>query len=144
MSASEFRRCLIESDVAGAQSLWAKANPGLPRLDADQAITSLHMARIEAKSMPRSLKAYSLAWLAERGFSMVDGQWVCGPVKRDGIAEAVGVASMSTDPHFSNRIVRAMNDALLNGMAKGITEPVMQRELMMAARAKQRFRERRI
>lgn len=141
--ADEFRRCLIEADVAGIMRVWAHVAPHLCNLSPGEALTALHIARIEAKSMPANLKRYSLAWLAERGFRKIDGRWVEGVPKR-AIAEAVGIASMSKDREFSKKIVRAMTDALLNGLAKGIVEPPMQRELMMKARSKIRARAGRI
>lgn len=137
MHEAEFRRCLIAADVAGLMRVWKHTAPHLANISPDEALTTLHMARVEAKSIHVRLKRYSVAWLFERGFQKIEGRWTAG-LPTGAIASAVGIASKSNDPGFSKKIVRAMADALLNGLEKGVTEPPMQRELMMKARAKVR------
>lgn len=138
--ASEFRRCLIEADVLGIMRVWQNVAPHMAQMPPQEALLALHMARVEAKSIPRELKLYSLALLAERGIERSDGKWVKMPTLAASVAESVGIASHSADPVFAKKIVRAMTDALLNGFAKGITEPARQREVMLKARDKVRFK----
>jgi len=140
--AAEFRRCLIEADVVGIMAIWKHVAPHLADTSPADALCSLHIARVDAKTIPRKLKTYSAAWLAERGIQKIEGRWVTGLEKTNPVAESVGIASKSADPAFAKKIVRGMEDALLNGLEKGIVEPPMQRELMLAARAKIRFRAR--
>ena len=90
--------------------------------------------------MPSMLKRYSAAFLRERGYRRIDGRWVNGIPKETGIVAAAGIASRSADPRVSMRIVTAMSDAYLDAVAAGIDEPPMQRERMLKARARTRFR----
>lgn len=138
--AEEFRRCLLTADVAGIMKVWAHVAPHLAQQTPLQAEIALHMARVEAVRIPRRLKEYSIAWLDERGYRKVDGQWIEGPPPASSVVEAAGIASKSSDPRVAARIVRAMEDAYLNARAKGIDDPVVQRELMLRERARQRFK----
>lgn len=144
--AMEFRRCLIAMDVAGITRMWEHVAPHLPKQSPEAALCSLHMARADAESMPLKLRQYSREWLFERGFDDSFGKWelmVNRPITP--IAEAVGIASGNASGWvgpINKKIVRAMQDALLNGMEKGVTEPPRQKELMLKARAKVRFKAR--
>lgn len=145
--AAEFRRCLIEADVSGILKIWQHVNPQRQVLGPSEALRALHIARCEAHSIPEKLKFYSVAWLAERGWQKSDGQWVAGLPKCGPIAEAVGISSGNASGQvlpFNRKIMRAMQDALLNGLEKNIIEPPMQRELMLKAREKVRFKAARV
>lgn len=137
--ADEFRRCLREMDVAGILRVWAHTNPSLRQPTPSEALIQLHIARVEARSMSAKAKAYSTALLDELGYRKVKGEWVHGdpkPVE----ALSVGIASKSNYPEVKALIERVMKDALLNELAKGTTEPEIQREKMLQARAKRRFK----
>lgn len=140
----EFRRCLIELDVAGIIRLHRETSPHIPPPKPADALISLHMARFLATTLPRKLRAYSHAWLKERNITWTreDG-WIFRPPDNV-VAEGVGIASKSQVPGLSQKIVHAMSSALLNGIAKGIIEPPMQREVMLKARDKVRFKLRHI
>jgi hypothetical protein len=141
MHHAEMHRCLVQLDLEGAMRLWKHVAPHLCGLDAGQSMIALHMARVEALRIPRRLKLYSTDWLAERGFQKVDGRWVAGPPKTPaGVVEAVGIAVRSNDPTLKKKITTAMEDAVLNCFARGTLEPAMQREAMLKARAKVRFK----
>jgi hypothetical protein len=142
--ASEVRRCLLESDLPGLLRVWAHVAPHLCELTPRESMIAMHMARCEAKRMPRKLKEYSQAWLAEIGVTKFDGRWVQGPPPTQLVSGSVGISSKSNDPGFAKKIVTAMEDALLNAMAKGVEEPPMQKEAMLKARDKVRFKHRRI
>ena len=134
---AELRRCLVETDLTGLMAVWRDAAPHLAELPPFEALKAMHMARIEAKSIPSKLKRYSLRWLAEHDIELIDGKWVGGlPKAPSGVVEAVGIASlsMSGDMAFSRRIVTAMQDALLEGLERNIIDPPMQREAMLKAR----------
>ena len=137
---SEVHRRLATADVTGLLRAWAVSHPHLTGLSLPEALIALHMARVEAKSMPLRLKRYSAAFLRERGYRRIDGRWIAGVPSLAGIIEAAGIASRSADPRVSTRIVRAMGDAYLDALAAGIDEPPMQRERMLKARARERFR----
>lgn len=79
----EFRRCLIELDVAGIQKLWAHVSPHLPQPKTDdEALHTLHLARTKVPTLPLKLRMYSQAWLAERE-------------RKTRIAAAVGIVVMA-------------------------------------------------
>jgi hypothetical protein len=137
---ADVHRCLATGDVAGLLHAWAMSHPHLAGLSPPEALIALHMARVEARSIPLNLKLYSAAFLLERGYRRIDGKWVEGLPKEAEIVGAAGIASRSADPRTATRIVRAMGDAYLDAVAAGIDEPPMQRERMLKARARTRFR----
>jgi len=142
---AEFRRCLLEMDVQGIMRLWAHIAPDLPQPTSAEALIQLHIARCEAQRLPIKAKDYSKAWLAEQGWQKIDGQWVSGLPKPKAVAEAVGISSRTASGlvlPLNKKIMRYMEDALLNQMAKGVTEPIPQKEAMLKARDKVRFKAR--
>jgi hypothetical protein len=144
--ASEFRRCLLTLDVAGIMAIHAHVSPHLPSMSVRDALCSLHMARVDAKSIPKKLRTYSEAWLHERGFQKIDGQWFKG-IFEQGIVEAVGISSCAAPGvvlPFNRKVVQYMQCALLDAMAKGVTEAPMHKEVIMKARDKVRFKAARI
>lgn len=133
---NEIRRCLLEADVAGI----VRAAPAYEALTAAEAFLALHMARVEAQSIPLKLRQYSLALLREHGIFRDAESWIKGEPQKPVVAEAVGIASSSSEPGFANLIVGVMSDALNNARAKGIVEPLEQRETMLTARRKFKFK----
>lgn len=140
MHGAEIRRCLVNLDLPGMMRLWAHVAPHLAGQAPKDALISMHIARCEMRTLPRKLKDYSREWLAERGYRNIDGKWVEGLPPPTVVADAVGIAVKSSHPEIGKRIHAAMSDALENSLAKGVTEPEMQREAMLKARAKQRFK----
>ena len=127
-------------DVVGIMRLWSVTNPNHPQPSPDEALIQLHIARVEAKSMPRKAKLYSLDLLFERGFRLIKGKWVYGEPVPEETGLSVGIATNSPNRAVRDRILKAMKDAYLNEVAKGITDPDIQRTKMLAAREKQRFK----
>ena len=140
LHAAEFRRCLVQMDVSGMMKLWAHVAPHLGNQSPRDALISMHMARCEMKRISPGLRKYSQEWLFERGYLKIDGKWVSGPPPEERIASAVGIAVKSKYEAVRRRIHDAMTDALENERAKGTTDPLQQRDAMLAARARQRFR----
>lgn len=69
---SEFRRCLVECDVAGVRRIWQHVSPHLPQpRDDDEAEHTIHLARVGMETIPDTLRRYSKAWLAERATGRV-------------------------------------------------------------------------
>ncbi len=142
---AEFRRCLLEMDVDGITRLARHVDPHIPAPTAADALVSLHIARCEAKYFPVKARKYSQAWLAEQGYQKIDGDWVAGLPKPKAVAESVGISSRSAGGYvlpLNRKIMHRMEDALLNTMAKGVTEPQIQKEAMLKARDKVRFKAR--
>lgn len=80
----EFRRCLMELDVAGMQRLWARVAPHLPQTNAQETLYSMHLARVKMRSLPAKLRAYSQAWLDD--------------FAKPRVVPAVGLAVGTTNP----------------------------------------------
>lgn len=133
---NEVYRCLIEGDVAGI----VRAAPSYEGLTASEAFLALHMARVECAIVPGKLQQYSRELLREYGIFRDGDSWVKGEPQKPVVSEAVGIASRSSEPGFAAVIVGVMSDALNNARAKGIVEPLEQRETMLAARRRFKFR----
>lgn len=140
LHAAEFRRCLLQMDVKGMMKLWAHVAPHIANQSPKDALISMHMARCEMKQINRCLRDYSRDWLMECGYRKIDGKWLSGPPPNEVVASVVGIAVKSKYEAVRKRIHDAMTDALENECAKGTMDPCMQRNAMLAARARQRFR----
>jgi hypothetical protein len=138
--ATEVHRCLVTGDVAGLMSLWSRTQSDFAALPAAEALIALHMARVESKFMSLNLRRYSTAFLIERGYRRIAGRWTAGAETPIRTVAAAGIASRASDPRVSQAIVRAMGDACLDALAAGIDEPQVQKERMLKARARERFR----
>jgi hypothetical protein len=128
--AAMFAHCLLTLDVDKARKLWAHVHPELPQVTSDEEmLVLLHMARIEAKSIPLKLKDYSRRWLRERD--------------RRNVAKAVGIA-VGAPPHRKHKALavrEAMEDAVHRSIKAGIDideEATEVRARMFAARDKER------
>lgn len=142
MHEAEFRRCLIEADVAGMMRVWAATAPHLAQLNEADTFLALHMARVDTTNIPLRLREYSLKLLEEYGIERHNGRWSKGPPKKAVIAETVGIASMGLGGRtkLNDTIVQVMTDGLQNARVKGIVEPIEQRQAMLDARQKFKFR----
>lgn len=138
--AAEFRRCLIELDVVGICDLWFHVAPHLPQpKNNEEALITLHHARTQAESLPRRLRYYSHSWLMERGLPSGLPDYLRAKADRmyPHIVEAVGVAVMASSPEGlaqARAIERAMSDVVAEMYADGVTDPVLIKERMNAAR----------
>jgi hypothetical protein len=127
--AAAFAHCLMTLDVAAARRLWAHVNPHLPQPANDiEMLTTLHVARLQSKTVPRALKDYSKRWLDER--------------KVGHLALGVGIA-VGAPPHRMKRAIairEAMEDAVESSVKAGIDideEADEVRHRMDIARAKE-------
>ena len=138
--AAEFRRCLVDGDVAALRALWAHAFPHLEQPgDDEQARTMLHRARTEARSVPFKLRAYSHRWLEDnaRASGLPDELKPKAQRMYPRIVSAVGIACMTTSPHRyeqAKAVERAMSDAVAEAYADGKTDPVFVSKRMSDAR----------
>ena len=107
---AEFRRCLVELDVAGIIALHRHTAPHLPVPTPVQALISLHQARTMAKSVPQKLRDYSRAWLEER--AKMPGR----PI----ISDAVGIAVKSSDPGLRDALEGGMTRVVRAALADGV------------------------
>lgn len=136
------QRCLIECDVAGAMRLWAHVSPNMPqpKTDAD-ALIVLHHARTQARSVPFKLRAYSHAWLCERGLPSGLPDELRPKAERvyPRVAEAVGVSvkalSEASIP-IAKAIEQAMSEAVAEAYADGKRDPGFVKARMQEARSR--------
>lgn len=142
MYEEEFHRCLIQADVVGMMRVWKETSPHLTQLTEADTLLALHMARVEAKSIPIRLKRYSIKLLEEHGIERHRGKWSKGPSKKSIISESVGIGSMSLGPRtqWNDSIVSIMTEGLYKAKGKGIVDPIDQRKFMLDARHKFKFR----
>lgn len=85
--------------------------PHLPQPETDEdALRTLHEARVRAKSVPDRMRAYSLAWLQEREIERVEPH----------VVAAVGAASKSVDPGRKRAVEDAMARAAMRCMEEGM------------------------
>lgn len=137
---NEFHRCLVELDVKATIALWPVVNPGAraPR-DADEALTVLHYARTQAESVAFTMRAYSHAWLSERGLPSGLPDHLKPRAERiyPRVAEAVGVsvkALSAAGAPLAKAIERAMSNAVEEAYADGRRDPAFVKARMEEAR----------
>lgn len=137
----EFRRCLLDCDVAAIRRIWAHVCPHLPQpaTDAD-ALVTLHIARTSAASLPLRHRAYSHRWCEDNGYPSQLPDALKPKAERiyPRIADAVGISVNATSPERKKlaTVVRgAMEDAVMEAYADRRTDPEHVRERMMQARA---------
>lgn len=142
MHNDEFRRCLEQVDVAGIRALWAHVSPHLPQPQTDdEARVTIHHARTQAQSLPIKARAYSHAWLTERGLpsGLPDELKPAAERLYPRVADAVGI-SVNTKSELLRPIVEpvrgAMSDAVLEAYADGRTDPAFVRARMHEARTR--------
>jgi hypothetical protein len=122
---------LIDLDVTMMRQLWQYVSPHLPQPSTDdECLETMHMARVQMTTLPKEMREYSEAWIAER------------KVSRD--VFAVGVAVMSTnspDPHKRRRgiyvqheMVYAVEQSVAWGMDLGDTKDAteVKRRMLLA------------
>ena len=125
---AEFRRCLLELDVAGVIKLHQHVSPHLPVPTKEQALVSLHQARTIARSVPEKLRIYSRAWLDERARA----------AREPLVKESVGYATNTKDTVLRSALIggvsRTVDAALVGGVAPSDAKTL--HPLMLDARAK--------
>lgn len=139
--AGAFRHCLEECDVIGIRRLWAHVAPDLPQPTNDhEALATLHRARTEARSIALRLRAYSHRWLLDHGYPSGLPDELKPRAERlyPQVVEAVGIAVGSKYPEVVTSIRGAMEYAVLDTHADGVTDPVIVKNRMMEARARER------
>lgn len=141
-AASAFRQVLSEGDVQGLRELWALTHPHLPPLqNAAQAEIVLHRARTETRTVPFKKRAYSHAWLVERGLPSGLPDYLKPRAERlyPVISEAVGIsvtARRNSSPDRAIAVQQAMEGAVLECYADGVQDVTVIKARMQEARQK--------
>lgn len=137
--ASEFRQALIDCDVSLARSIWKTAFPSMPQPESDaDVLVAIHMARTKAHSLPLKYRAYSHAWLKERGLPSCLPDYLKPKAERiyPRVVDAVGVA-VSAPPcrkPLAKELERRLSDTVFEAYADGIRHPVQVKKRILAAR----------
>ena len=138
----QFRRCLETGDAETAWRLWVHIFPKAPQPKTlSEAEATLHYARTQVNTLPFKGRAYSHAWLTERGMPSGLPDKLKPKAERmyPRIVDAVGVAC-SASTALMKPIVKivqgAMSDAVLEAYADKRTDPVYVKQRIMEARAR--------
>jgi len=139
--------CLEGGDVRRLLGIWAQVYPTMPQPKSlEEAEVVFHQARAAANSVSAYRRQYSHVWLRERGFKSDLPYELRSRAEQQGrpvIVEAVGIAVKSFNSSKEGRervtaIRTAMENAVLDAMGDGVTDPDVVRAQMMAAREKMR------
>jgi hypothetical protein len=141
--AAEFLRCLINLNVEGIRKLWAHVQPNLPQPKNDsEALIALHMARTSSTRLPVRYRAYSHAWLIERGLPSQLPDHLKPKAERlyPVVRDAVGISVNTTSAMFEPMIVpvrTAMENAVLDAYAEGRKDPAFVKARMKEAQERE-------
>src|SRR5215831_3164547 len=117
--------CLDTGDVAKAWAIWATEMPHLVQAKTyAEAEATLHYARTDCRSLKFWKRAYSHAWLTERGLPSGLPEELKPLAQRlyPKITEAVGIATKTRSP-LALEIRREMELAVMECYADGKTDP---------------------
>lgn len=132
-----FVEALERLDIELVRKIWAHAMPHLPQPETDDAaLASMHMARTAIPRLRFRLRAYSHAWLVERGLpsQLPDPLRPRAERMYPQIVSAVGIAVRNT-----HRVALAIRQAMIDAVYDaGVHDPVLTKRAIMAARAKAR------
>lgn len=138
-AAAAMRQAIEDGDVETARTIMAQAMPHLPQPQSkEHAAATLHYARTQIAAMPFAKRAYSHAWLTERGLPSALPDHLRPGAERmyPRVVDAVGIAVKSSRPDFGLALRNAMNDAVMNCYADNETEPKFVSARILEARAK--------
>jgi hypothetical protein len=119
--AAEYRRCLVDLDVAVVRRLSAHTDPHLPQPTDSEALACLHMARTASQTIVPRLRYYSHRWLLDRGLpsQLPDRLKRSADRMYPRKVTAVGIAVGSPLPQVSRSISGAMEYAVADCFANG-------------------------
>lgn len=125
MSSSAFLALLEAGDVKGLRSAWTKVAPHLPQPETfEHAEISMHYARTITKGVMFRKRAYSHAWLCERGLPSGLPDELRPKAERiyPRIGLAVGISVNARNPLLKpivGEVRKAMEHAVLDAEAEG-------------------------
>jgi len=135
--ANELVGYLEAVDVEGMRILWGNVAPHMPLHDDAGMVVAIHMARTQTEAVRFRLRAYSHAWLMERGYPSLLPDELRPKAQRiyPVIAPGVGIAVRSKYEEVKIAVERAMRDAVLEAEAAGrLTDAPFVRARMGEAR----------
>jgi hypothetical protein len=138
MIPSELRLVLERLDVEAMRRADLALNPHLPYQTDEQVLTSMHMARTASDAVSFMCRAYSHAWLFERGLPSQLPDELRPRAQRiyPVVAKAVGIACKSTSPHMKEAL-----GEIRGAMEAAVLEAVEDRKLDDSEHVKARMQE---
>lgn len=140
---AKFRDCLSSLDIDGMRKLWAHTAPHLPQPNSDaEILMTIHHARTQANSMTIKQRAYSHAWLIERGLpsGLPDNLKPRATRLYPIVVKAVGISVNFRSEWMkpaATEVRQSMEAAVMDAHAHGrIGDNEFVRERMQEARAK--------
>lgn len=136
----DFRQALENGDIDTLLGIWSKAMPHLPLPDSrDKAEFVMHYARTVADSISFKKRAYSHAWLSERGLRSGLPDELKKPAERL-YPITVGVVGISVN--IKSEILKpigpiiqgAMGKSVLESYADGVSDPDVIKRRMFEAK----------
>jgi hypothetical protein len=137
MMNEQFHEALERLDIPLLRKIWLHVRPNMPHAASDEeALVVAHMTRTQVPSIRFKLRAYSHAWLIERGLPSQLPDKLRPKAERiyPVIIPAVGIATRNNH-EVARAIRRAMVEAVLDA---GIHDPILTKRAILAARAKTR------
>lgn len=140
--AALFRDMLERADVAGVRRLLPEIMPHFPPPKTTEEVeVTLHMARTACELLALQKRAWSHAWLSERGYPSQLPDILKPAAERmyPRVVEAVGVAVKAGSPErapLAKAVQGAMAQVVEEMYAEGDRDPVLVRQRMFEARAK--------
>src|SRR5262245_17908698 len=125
---AEFRRCLVDCDTEQIVKIWKHVAPDQPCPETpEQALICIHMARTAAERMVFRFRAYSHAWLRERGIKSLLPDKLLPRADRmyPKIVSAVGICVASPSNHktaYHHHVSTALCDIVEHFYADGIQD----------------------
>lgn len=141
---AQFRRCLEDLDIPGAQRLWKHMFPNLPQItNPQEALISAHIARTQINAIGLAHRAWSHRWLLDHGYPSQLPDHLKPRAERmyPKIVEAVGVSinSMSKSMRpVAKKIEHAVSLAVAEAYVDGKTDVAHVRARMKDAEGKAR------
>jgi hypothetical protein len=124
-------------DVEGMRALWGRLAPQFPLHDDAGMLAAIHLARTKSELVRFRLRAWSHAWLVERGYpSLLPDElkpraYRIYPVTKS----AVGISVNSKYPEVRTALTSAMQNAVLDAESVGrLTDDPFVRARMAEAR----------
>lgn len=139
MSAT-FRRALQDLDVSLIRKVWRVIAPHLPQPKTDEdALMALHVARTGADSMDLGQRAYSHAWLLERGLPSQLPDHLKPSAQRmyPVTVSSVGISVTSKHEFVKDSVQGVMRLAVLDCYGNGDEDPKIVKPRMMDAKDKE-------
>lgn len=143
MMHEQFRAALEACDVALVRKMWHHVSPNMPQPEDDEeALQRIHYARTLMDVIGFDRRAYSHAWLLERGLpsGLPDDLRPRAQRLYPVTVSAVGIAvrgSTAVGRQLAPLIRGVMSDAVNEAYADGRTEPAFVKARMMEAKERE-------